>query len=69
MVFDVSAALKTMDIKQAAERIGRSEITLRRMIAKKEISHRRIGSGRGLIELTEDDVQDYLERRRVPVAA
>jgi excisionase family DNA binding protein len=69
MRFDCSAARQTLDVKGAAQRLGLSEITFRRMIAKREIAHTRIGSGRGVIVFTEDDIQDYLRRRHVAIAA
>ncbi len=70
MNFDMNAATKTFDVPATAKRLGISQITLRRMIARREIAFLRLGSRRGRIVFTESHLDDYITRRTVmPVAA
>lgn len=65
--FDMSAAKENFfDIKNTAQRLGVSEITVRRMIAERRIEHLRIGSGNGRILFTEAQISNYLKRCIVP---
>ena len=69
MSFDTSAARTHLNIQTAAARLGLSEITLRRMIARGEISYIRLGSKRGRIVFDESHLNDYLRRRTVQARA
>ena len=69
MSFDVSAAKTHLNIPTAAARLGIAEITLRRMIARGEISYIRLGSKRGRIVFDESHLNDYLQRRTVQARA
>lgn len=51
------------DLEAAAKLIGVSKITLRRMANKREISHVRVGTGRGRYKFTDEHIQKYLEER------
>ncbi len=66
----MTAANPTFNVPAAAERLGVAEITLRRMIARREIGFLRLGSRRGRIVLNESHLNEYLERRNSqPLAA
>ncbi len=68
-MFDISAATQPyFDVRNAAVRLGVAQVTLYRMIAKEQIGHLRIGSGAGRVKFTEAQLNDYLQRRTVPVA-
>ncbi len=68
-MFDSSAANKNyFDVRSAAVRLGIAEVTLRRMIAMRQIEHLRVGSGAGRVLFTEAHLDAYLQRRTVPVA-
>ncbi len=70
MSFDMNAATKTFDVPATAKRLGIAEVTLRRMIARREIGFLRLGSRRGRIIFTEDHLDEYLTRRnQMPQAA
>lgn len=58
-----------MSIKDAAEQLGLSEVTLRRMIAKREIGFLRFGSGRGRIRFSRKHIDEYKQRREVQAIA
>ena len=66
MTFDTSAAKDWIDIREATAQLGISETTLRRMIAKREISYARFGSGFGRIRLSQGHLDEYMQRREVP---
>ena len=66
-MFDLSAANKNyLDVRTAAVRLGIAEVTLRRMIAMRQIEHLRIGSGAGRVLFTEAHLDAYLQRRTIP---
>jgi hypothetical protein len=68
--FDTSAAAnKYFNVTAAAKRLGLSEITLRRCMARSEIAFIRLGSRRGKIIFTSQHLADYLRRREVPAIA
>ena len=60
---------ETLDTKRAAMRLGISDFTLRRMVAKQEITFVRLGSGRGRLAFDEQHLADYLRRRTVEAKA
>ncbi len=69
-MFDTTEANSTFNVPAAAARLGVAEITLRRMIARREIGFLRLGSRRGRIVLNEAHLNEYLERRNSqPLAA
>ncbi len=58
------------DVHNAARELGVSEVTMRRLVARREIGHYRKGTGRGLIVVTQNDLESYRKARTVvPVAA
>jgi excisionase family DNA binding protein len=68
-MFDTTAANSTFSVPAAAERLGVAEITLRRMVARREIGFLRLGSRRGRIVFYESHLMEYLERRNSPPLA
>jgi excisionase family DNA binding protein len=52
----------TIDVVHAAQYLGVSERTIRRMVASHAISYRRVV---GLIRFTASDLDDYIESIRV----
>jgi excisionase family DNA binding protein len=54
----------TIGVRTAARYLGVSERTIRRLVASRAISHRRVA---GLVRFTNEDIEDYL--RRVLVVA
>ncbi len=68
-MFDTSAAKESyLDVRSTAARLGVAEVTLRRMVATRQIEHLRIGSGAGRVLFTQAHLDAYLQRRTVPVA-
>ncbi len=65
----MSTNLQEFGLHEAARRLGVSEITVRRMLARGEIAHYRIGSRGGRIRFTDAHLQEYRERRTFAVAA
>jgi excisionase family DNA binding protein len=57
------------NVREAAERLGLSEITIRRCMARGEIGFIRLGSKRGKVFFTSQHLADYLRRREVPAIA
>jgi excisionase family DNA binding protein len=49
-------------VDDAAHYLGVSTRTIRRLVASRAISHRRVG---GLVRFTQDDLQNYVERSLV----
>ncbi len=69
-MFDMTAARSHFGVTVAAARLGVAEMTLRRMIARREIGFLRLGSRRGRIVFSESHLNEYLERRNSqPLAA
>lgn len=64
-----TAIEREFDVKQAAVLLRLSELTIRRMLARREIGYRRTGSGRGRIRIGESHITEYLSRRTVPPVA
>jgi len=56
-------------VRQAAERLRLSEITIRRCMERGEIAFLRLGARRGKIIFTEQHLADYLRRREIPAIA
>jgi excisionase family DNA binding protein len=53
-----------LNIKQAAGKLGISEVTLRRLIRLKRISYRKIGS---VYRFTDEDITQFVTSVRVPL--
>ncbi len=53
------------DLKEAAQKLGVSEHTLRRMVANRQIGHYRVGAGRGRFRFLESHIQSYRTSRMV----
>lgn len=51
-------------LAEAADQLGISAVTLRRMIKRRDIEVLRIGTGRGRIYLTQRAITDYINRRQ-----
>jgi excisionase family DNA binding protein len=54
-----------LSVKQVAARLNVSAATVYSLCDSGELPHRRIGVGRGCIRVTEEDLQEYLDRKRV----
>ncbi len=68
-MFDSSTATQPyLDVRTAAVRLGVAEGTLYRIITARQIEHLRIGAGSGRVFFTEAQINDYLQRRTVPIA-
>jgi hypothetical protein len=66
----MSAKNLEYDVRGAARELNVSEITMRRMLSRREIGHYRKGTGRGLIVVTQSDIENYRKSRYVaPLAA
>jgi excisionase family DNA binding protein len=50
-------------VPEAAKQIGVSEVTVRRLVAARQIPHRRVG---GRIMFTEADLEEFLEASKRP---
>ncbi len=57
-----------MNLQQIAKRLSMSVFTVRRMCGR-DLAFTRIGAGRGRIVVTEDQFNDYLQRRTVRAEA
>jgi excisionase family DNA binding protein len=55
---------RMFSIREVAEQIGVSESTVRTMTERCIIPHYRIGTGRGAIRISSDDLEVYLARQR-----
>ena len=62
----VSSPAAALSVSQAAAQLGVGVPTLRRMIARRQISHVRLNRR---VTLLPDDIRDYLAAHRVPAAA
>lgn len=51
------------DIEETAKLVGVSEMTLRRMAKNREISHMRVGTGRGRYKFSDEHIEEYLRSR------
>ncbi len=69
-MFDMTASKSHFGVVDADARLGVAEVTLRRMIARREIGFLRLGSRRGRIVLNDAHLSEYLARRSSqPIAA
>ena len=58
---------KLMTIKELAERLGISRSSAYQIVEKKLLPVIRVGTGRGVIRITEEDFQAYLNQSRIEV--
>ena len=58
-------AVALLSVIEAAKRLNVSRATVYNLCASGELPHRRIGVGRGRIRFAEEDLKEYLERKRV----
>ncbi len=58
-----------INVKDAAELLKRSEFTVRRLVKNREIACIRVGTGRGRIAFTEDQLRSYIVARTFDVKA
>lgn len=55
-----------LTLEQAAQRLGMSESFMRKVLARKEIDHIKLGGGRSSrIRFTEKNLEDYINANRV----
>lgn len=54
---------KLMTIKDVAEYMQLSVISVTRMVARKEIPHIRVGKGRGSIRIVPDVLEKYIQNK------
>lgn len=54
-----------LTVAEAADRLGISASTVYDMARQRRISHCRIGAGKGRLLFTEQDIQEFIESRRV----
>ncbi|MHC4402137.1 MAG: helix-turn-helix domain-containing protein [Planctomycetota bacterium] len=54
-----------LTVGEVAKRLNVSVGCVYALVAKNEISHVRIGVGRGTIRLRQEDLDDYLEARQI----
>jgi excisionase family DNA binding protein len=54
-----------LTVKQVAQRLGISRQMVYALCESGELSHHRIGKGRGCIRITEQDLADYVSQKRV----
>lgn len=69
MRIEIDDVDELLDAAQVASKLGVSVDTVRRMAARRDIDHVRIGSGRGRIMITPDAVVDYLNRHHTTAIA
>jgi excisionase family DNA binding protein len=57
--------MRLFSVREAAERLSVPPSTVYGLCEAGELTHRRVGRGRGCIRFLEEDLQEYLERRKV----
>jgi excisionase family DNA binding protein len=57
--------MRTFQVQEVAKLLGVSPSTVYDMARMRKISHRRIGTGRGRLVFTEQDVQEFLSACKV----
>jgi len=60
--------VSTLKVSEAAAAIGVSSSTLYQLVATRKIAHLRLGTGRGAIRFTKQQIEDYLQDCRVEPA-
>jgi excisionase family DNA binding protein len=68
-MFDSSAAKQPyFDVRSAAVWLGVAEVTLRRMVTLRRISHLRVGTGARRVLFTQEHLDAYLKSATIPAA-
>jgi excisionase family DNA binding protein len=57
--------MRTYQVQEVAKLLGVAASTVYDMARQRKIPHRRIGTGRGRIVFTEEDVQAFLDSSKV----
>ncbi len=57
--------MRLLTVPEAAERLNVSRGTIYHLCESGDLPHRRVGVGRGRIRFTEEDLQEYLDRKKV----
>ena len=58
--------MKTLTVKQAAERLGVSPSLIYALVAARRLRHERIGLKRGVIRIPADAIEEYRQRSLIP---
>ena len=58
---------KIMDIHEASDYLGISEVTMYRLVKSNKLVYFKIGQGRGTYRFRLSDLDDYLEKHRVDI--
>ena len=57
--------MRTYRVQEVAQLLGIAPSTIYDMVRQRKIAHRRVGTGRGRIVFTEEDIQDFLNSCKV----
>jgi len=57
--------MQLFTVAEVSEQLNVSRGTIYNLCATGELPHRRIGIGRGCIRITEEDLKEYLDRKKV----
>ena len=57
--------MQLLNVPEVAERLNVSRATVYNLCESGDLSHRRVGVGRGRIRFTEEDLKDYMDRKKV----
>lgn len=55
-----------LTVRDAAAKLGISEVSVRKLVAERKIAHTRIGPSGVAIRFTDGDLEEYLAARHVP---
>ena len=62
---DKGFALRTYQVQEAAKVLGIAPSTVYDLARQRKIAHRRIGTGKGRIVFTEEDIEEFLNSCKV----
>lgn len=57
--------MKLLTVRESAERLGCSEGLVYLLCAERRLPHVRLGTGRGTIRISEDDINEYVKNSRI----
>jgi excisionase family DNA binding protein len=57
--------MRLLTVAEAAKQLNVSRGTIYNLCGTGELPHRRIGVGRGCIRFTDEDLREYLDRKKV----
>jgi excisionase family DNA binding protein len=57
--------MRTYQVREVAELLGVAPSTVYDLARQRKIAHRRIGTGRGRIVFTEEDIEEFLNSCKV----